>query len=279
MRHHFGGFAEDGWRARGQQQHLVGVLDDPLQPVLGHQHGGAEVVHQPLEDGQHLLGRARVERRGRLVQDQDARVHGEHRADRDALLLPAGEGAQRAVAQVGEAEQVEGLLHPAAHDVAGQSQRLHAVGEFVLHRVGDEVCQRVLPHGADQVGEFARPVLAGVPAADGDPAVQHPAGEVRHQAADRPQQGGLAGARRPHQQAEFTLGDGEVDPAQRGRGGLLVPDGDLLEGDHDALRGGVGAANAGTRPSSTVRTAASGSAGTVGGTTVGAKAAGSCAAR
>ena len=99
----------------GEQAHPVRERHHPLQPVLGEQHRDAEVVDQPGQRGEHLLGRGRVERGRRLVEDEQPRVHGEHRADRDPLLLAAGEGAQVAVAQVGDAEQVEGLLDPAAH--------------------------------------------------------------------------------------------------------------------------------------------------------------------
>jgi hypothetical protein len=44
-------------------------------------------------------------------------VGGQHGADGDPLLLAARQRAQRPAAQLGEAEQVEGLLHPLAHDV------------------------------------------------------------------------------------------------------------------------------------------------------------------
>ena len=54
-----------------------------------------EVVHQPVQRGEHVLGRGRVERGGRLVEHQHPRVGGQHRADRDPLLLAAGERAQR----------------------------------------------------------------------------------------------------------------------------------------------------------------------------------------
>ncbi len=275
MGHDLGGLAQDRRLApAGQQEHLVGVLDDPLQPVFGQQHRGAEVVHQPLQHGEHLLGRARVERGRGFVQHQHLGVDGQHRADRHPLLLAAGERAQGAPAQLGQAQQVEGLLDPAPHHGGGQAQRLHAVGEFVLHGVGDEVRDRVLADGADQVGEFARAVVAGVAAVDGDPAGQLTAGEVRDEAADGAQQGGLAGAGRTDQQAQFALGDGQVDPVQGESGGVGVPDRDPVEGDHWVLRGGSGATAAGSRPS---RIAAAGSRGRVGaasGTTDGVKASG-----
>lgn len=122
-RHHIGGRPHDRRLAgTGQQDHLVRVLHHPLQPVLGHQHGRAQVVHQPLEDGQHLFGGCRVQCGRRFVEHQHLGVRGEHGADRDPLLLTAGERRDRPVAQLGEAQQVEGLLHPPAHHVRGDPQ-------------------------------------------------------------------------------------------------------------------------------------------------------------
>jgi hypothetical protein len=239
-RHDVGGRPGDGGGAgAGQQDHLVRVLHDALQPVLGHQHGRAEVVHQPLQHGEHLLGGARVERGGRLVQHQHLRVHGEHRADRHPLLLAAGEGGQRAVAQRGQAQQVEGLLDAPPHGVLGQAQRLHAVGEFVLDGVGDEVRERVLAHRADDIGEFARPVGAGVAPRDGDPAAQQPAGEVRHQAAHRAEQRRLADPGGADDQAQLALGNGQFDRPYGGFRGALVGDGHVLEADHRAAPPGA----------------------------------------
>ena len=77
---------------------------------------------------------------------------------------------QRRVAQVGEAQQVQRLLDPLAHDVRRHGQLLHPVGELLLDRVGDEAGERVLPDDADEVGELPRPVRRGVPAVDEDPA-------------------------------------------------------------------------------------------------------------
>ena len=174
-------------------------------------------MHQPLEHGEDLLGRGRVQRGGRLVEDQDLGVRGEHRADRDPLPLAAGERGDGPVAQLGEAQQVQGLLDAAAHHVGGEAQRLHAVGEFVLDGVGDEVGQRVLAHGADDIGEFARLVGAGVPAGDRDPAAQGAAGEVRYETGDGAQQRRLADPGRADEQAQFALGDGQVDALDGGR--------------------------------------------------------------
>ena len=149
---------------------VVGVLHHPLEAVLGHHDRDPEVVHQPVDGGQHVLGGGGVERGGGLVEHEDARVGREHRADGDALLLPAGERAQRAIAELGDAEQVERLLDPLAHHRRRDGELLHRVGELLLHRVGDEPGQRVLPHHAHDVGEVSRGVGAGVATVDGDPA-------------------------------------------------------------------------------------------------------------
>ena len=142
---------------------------------------------------------------------------GQHRADRDPLLLAAGQLGERPVPQVGEPEQVEGLLDALAHHGGCQPQRLHAVGELVLDVVGDEAGQRVLADEADHVGEVARPVGGGVPAVDDDPAGQGAAGEVRHQAVDGAQQRRLAGAGAAHRPAQLALGDGQVDAGEHRR--------------------------------------------------------------
>ena len=80
---------------------------------------------------------------------------GEHRPDGHPLLLAAGQRAERTVAQLVQAEQVEHVLDPAAHDVGRHAQVLHHVGELVLDRVGDEAGGRVLADDADDVGQLA----------------------------------------------------------------------------------------------------------------------------
>ena len=229
-----GGAGHDGPAVAGDEDHPVGVLRDPLEPVLGEEDGEPEVVHQPLERGEDLLGGERVERRGGLVEHEDPRVRGQHRADGDPLLLAAGEAGQRPVAQVGQAEQVEGLLDALAHHVGRQPERLHAVGELVLHGVGDEAGERVLPDVADDVGEVAGTVLAGVPAVDDDAAGEGAAGEVRHQPVDGAQQRGLAGPGAADHEDQLALGDGEVDVVEHRPGRVGEPDAGPLERDHAA---------------------------------------------
>lgn len=82
----------------------VGEGDDPLHPVLGHDDREPEVVDQAGDRGQDVLGGRGVERRRGLVEHQHARMHREDRADRDPLLLTAGQRPDRTAAQVGDPE-------------------------------------------------------------------------------------------------------------------------------------------------------------------------------
>jgi hypothetical protein len=122
--HHVGG-KTDPDPAVAHVHHAVGVLQDALDAVLGHHDGDCEVVHEPGHGGQHLLGAGRVECRRWLVEHQHPGVGGEDGADRDPLLLAAGQVAQVGVTQVGDPEQVEGLLHALAHGGGGESELLH----------------------------------------------------------------------------------------------------------------------------------------------------------
>ncbi len=54
-----------------QVDHPVGELGDAFEPVLGEDHGHAEVVDEPGDGGEDLLGRRRVEGRRGLVEHED----------------------------------------------------------------------------------------------------------------------------------------------------------------------------------------------------------------
>ncbi|CAM5524448.1 hypothetical protein SVIOM74S_00962 [Streptomyces violarus] len=131
----------------------------------------------------------------------------------------------------------------------------------------------VLAHSADDVGEFARLVGAGVAARDRDPAPQGAAGEVRDEPADRAQDGGLADTGRAGEEDQFALRDLEVDALDGGFTGTVVRHGHILEADHDGSLGS-GATKAGSRPRRIAAAGQRGSVGATSGTTPGCRAAG-----
>src|SRR5690606_5687251 len=93
-------------------------------------------------------------------------------------LLPTGEGAQRAAAEVGDTEQVEGLLDAATHLRGREAELLHGVGDLLLHDVGDEPREGVLPDVADGGGELPRGEGRDVAAVDEDASGADAAGEA-----------------------------------------------------------------------------------------------------
>ena len=124
---------------------------------------------------------------------------------------------QRAVAQLGQAEEVERLLDPLAHRLGRNRELLHAVRELLLDDVGDESGERILTDDADDVGELARRMGRGVAAVDGDAAVEDAAGEVRDEAVDRAEQRRLSRAGPTDDQAELALVDQQDHVAQHRR--------------------------------------------------------------
>ncbi len=71
--------------------------------------GDAELALQGFQFELHLLAQLEVERPERFVQQQDARLVDQCPGDGDALALAAGELARLAVADAGQAHQ---LQHP-----------------------------------------------------------------------------------------------------------------------------------------------------------------------
>ena len=63
------------------------------------EHGEPVLAAQPVDEVEHLLGVAEVERGRRLVEQQHPRLLGERPGEDGALLLPAGQRGQRPVGQ------------------------------------------------------------------------------------------------------------------------------------------------------------------------------------
>ena len=250
QRHPFEGPAEPGDRRqhRGRQrgQHLprrtvddpalaierphpVGDADHPLQPVLGEHDRQTEVVVEPVQRGDHVLGAPRIELAGRLVEDQHPRLQRQSGGDRDPLPLAAGEGAEIATAQRGDAEQVEHLLDPLAHRHRRDAELLHPEGQLVLDDRRDELRLRLLEDEPDLGAQDPRAVAARVETAHRHTAAEAAAGEVRHQPVQAAQHGRLAAAGRPGQHDEVALLDPPVDVAQHRPPGAGVGKGNAVE--------------------------------------------------
>ena len=115
------------------------------------------------------------------------------------------------------------------------TERLHAVGELLLHRVGHEGSRRILADHTHHVREVARTVGARVTAVDRHPPAQGAPAEVRDEPVHAAEQGGLAAPGGPHDKDQLPLGHLQVHAAEHGLVAVDEPDADVLEPDHDAL--------------------------------------------
>ena len=184
---------------------------DRREPVRDRDRGSA--VHERHQRRLDQPLRGRVERRGRLVQDQDPRILQDDPGDREPLLLAARElvaaFAHDRVVPLGE-------LRDPVVDVRGARRGV----EFLLGRVGAPVEQvpadrrveqvGLLRDDADQVAERLELQVAHVDPVDLHRAALHvvqPRDQVRHRR--------LAGTGRPDQRRELPGFDRQGDVLQR----------------------------------------------------------------
>lgn len=89
--------------AAGEQDEMIAVLSGEGQVVHGRYDGEAEGATQAVDEFEHRLLAADVERRGRLVQQQQRGLLGERAGDADPLAFTPG---QRLAAPVREAVEM-----------------------------------------------------------------------------------------------------------------------------------------------------------------------------
>ena len=107
------------------------------------------------EVDQHPL-RARVERRGRLVEQQHVRAERQHRRDRRALLLAARQLERRAVGEVGDVHLAQRLVAAGPDLVLRQAELERAEGDVVEDRRAEQLDVGVLEDEPDLAVEAER---------------------------------------------------------------------------------------------------------------------------
>ena len=87
----------------------VGDVVGEAELVRDQQHGAA-LLGERADHAQHLADQLGIERRGRLVEQQQLGIHGQRAGDGDALLLAAREVRRIGLGLVGEADPRQLLL-------------------------------------------------------------------------------------------------------------------------------------------------------------------------
>ena len=185
----------------------VGQLVGLLEVLRGEEHGRA-VLHEVADDRPHRQAAARVQARGGLVEDEQARPADEGAGEVEASAHAARVGLGDTVAGVDQVELLEQLAGASARFARGQlvepteEPEVLAPGEVLVHG-------RVLAGEADDAAQ-----LLGL--LDRVEAGHRGVTRVRaQQRGDDAHGGGLAGAVRAEQAQHAALRDGQVKAVQR----------------------------------------------------------------
>ncbi len=170
------------------------------------QHGGAQPAEEPPQFDHEAFAQGTVELSERLVQHQQSRAGRQRAGERDALLLAAGQGGDRAALGAGEADEVQQFRDPPLRLLTGRLVHARPEGDVAADVAGGEelVVLEHQPHSAPVRGDA--PLVASVePHA---PGVRFP------QAGDGPQQRGLAASGGAEHADDLVFGDVEVHRVQ-----------------------------------------------------------------
>ena len=197
----------------------VGDVADHAQIMGDEEVGEAEALLQLLQQVHHLRLDRDIERRDRLVADDELGVERERPGDADALALTAGELVRVAVGEGGvEAHRIQQRLDTVPQSRARRlpvlAQRLtddaahrHAGVQAVLWVLEDHL--HVWAQLSQRFALECRDVLA---------AKHHPSRRRRVEAQDDAAGGRLAAAALAHQAERLARIDGEVEPVHRPHG-------------------------------------------------------------
>ena len=173
----------------GHGEGLVVVVRDEDRGGAGRDEDLPQVPGEPVPQRP-------VQRAERLVEQQQLGVGGQRPGERDALLLAAGEGGGAAVGIPGQPDEIEQLGDPGGPRAAPRAAQPQRVADVVAHaRLGEEL--PVLEHQGEATLVRGHAGEVGAAPADG-------AGGGLLQPGDRPQQRGLAAARRPEDREDVT---------------------------------------------------------------------------
>ncbi len=175
-----------------QRDHAIRGPEAALQAVLREHDRRLPLLVQPSQQTDQLIPGDGVQLRGRLVQQHHLWPARQRRAERDPLLLAAGQLVRGAVEQHVDAKRERDLLDPTRdrrRPLAPAFQRQRQLGANGAHH---ELRLGVLEQHARVAAEVRGSVLARVQAGQRHRAGERAAVKVRHEATRRVQERRLA---------------------------------------------------------------------------------------
>ena len=216
-----------------EQQAPREVAHDAVEVVLDDDHA---VNRGAIDGGVQLRGAARVEVRGRLIQDQRVGPRGQRRGERDALLLAAREAIDAPRGAIGQPNGRQRFGDARWHLGGRHPQVLQAERHLVLDRQHGELARRILEDGADAFGQVTGRKGDGRATVDLDLAAQVGVFAERDQTGQAQAEGALARTARAGQQHPFARGDRERDVVQGRRTARQIASAQTLDAKHRARR-------------------------------------------
>ena len=213
---HLGGLAELDDLAEIHDRDPVGDMTDDSDIMGDEEVGQMQPALQLAQQIQDLRLDRDVQRRGRLVQHQEARLQRQRAGDGDALALAAGEFMGIAVEQLGPQADLLGKPHDAGLALGRAQPVRHGqrLGDDAGHRHARiQRALRVLEHDLEAPAERGQRLARGRP--DIGAVEQHLARRRPLQAHDGLAQRGLAAARFADDAQGLAAPDLEVDAVQR----------------------------------------------------------------
>ena len=188
--------------------------------VVGDVDDGDAARGQGGEEVEHFGAPRTVNHRDGFVGDEQARGASERAREREALELPAGQGARVSIREAGEADLLEQLLEVEVIDLLSA----HAPGDIFGNTLSENKEFGALPH---ERGTADGPEDAA--------ALPHP--RAGFGAREEEGQGGLARAVMPDDDGELGALEAQRDAAQGGVVGTRVGEVDVGEGQGQGGRG------------------------------------------
>ena len=199
--------------------------------AVRHVDDGGALALQFVEHLHDVVACGFVQHRGRLVEYQQPRFHGEHAGDGGALLLAAAHAGRVAVPLVLQADGVQGVGYAFAEPLVRHGEVFRPEGHIVLQYGGDDLVFGFLEHRADAatglaIGLGVRAAFRGV-----DRQAQKPygAGIGGGQAADETGERGLSRTVRTGQADALAGHDGQVHAVERPMGTGVVAESHVMQ--------------------------------------------------
>ena len=213
--------------ALSHHQQPVAHRDDLLQAVLGDDDGSAQFPVQLAHGGDEIRRGNGIQLGGRLVQDEEFRLHDHDSSQVQQLLLTAGKGRNVLVEPALNAEIRRHFRHAPGDHRLGQTQIFQPEGQFMPDLVRHELMLRPLHHVADAAGGFALGHVRLRFAVHKDGAGQF--AQRSQLPLHQPQQGRLSAARRPADRQEFALLHRQGDVRNGGACTVGIGEGQLFD--------------------------------------------------